>query len=128
MTGIHLTSVARPEITPGILPFAPSGPPSAFNFDPVKIVELYRSNLSGKGRLKKKPPKGGFLTNVARPERFELPTFWFVARHSIQLSYGRVVFIVSRSGLSIPDLRQRIILLGVDLVNRASVDAGALTP
>ena len=29
--------------------------------------------------------KGG----LARPERFELPTFWFVARHSIQLSYGR---------------------------------------
>jgi hypothetical protein len=23
---------------------------------------------------------------VARPERFELPTFWFVARRSIQLS------------------------------------------
>ena len=26
---------------------------------------------------------------LARPERFELPTSWFVARHSIQLSYGR---------------------------------------
>jgi hypothetical protein len=26
---------------------------------------------------------------VARPERVELPTFWFVARRSIQLSYGR---------------------------------------
>ena len=24
------------------------------------------------------------------PERFELPTTWFVARYSIQLSYGRV--------------------------------------
>ena len=30
-------------------------------------------------RLKKKE-------KMARPERFELPTFWFVARRSIQLS------------------------------------------
>ena len=28
---------------------------------------------------------------MARPERVELPTFWFVARRSIQLSYGRAV-------------------------------------
>ena len=28
---------------------------------------------------------------MARPERFELPTTWFVARYSIQLSYGRVL-------------------------------------
>ena len=28
--------------------------------------------------------------NLARPERFELPTTWFEARYSIQLSYGRV--------------------------------------
>jgi hypothetical protein len=26
---------------------------------------------------------------LARPERFELPTSWFVAMRSIQLSYGR---------------------------------------
>jgi hypothetical protein len=26
---------------------------------------------------------------LVRPERFELPTSWFVARRSIQLSYGR---------------------------------------
>ena len=26
---------------------------------------------------------------MVRPERFELPTTWFVARYSIQLSYGR---------------------------------------
>jgi hypothetical protein len=29
------------------------------------------------------------LCVVVRPERFELPTSWFVARRSIQLSYGR---------------------------------------
>jgi hypothetical protein len=28
---------------------------------------------------------------VARPERFELPTLWFEARCSIQLSYGRIL-------------------------------------
>ena len=30
-----------------------------------------------------------FMQNLVRPERFELPTSWFVARRSIQLSYGR---------------------------------------
>ena len=28
---------------------------------------------------------------LARPERFERPTPWFVAKYSIQLSYGRAV-------------------------------------
>jgi hypothetical protein len=27
---------------------------------------------------------------LVRPERIELPTSWFVAMHSIQLSYGRI--------------------------------------
>jgi hypothetical protein len=30
-----------------------------------------------------------FAIRVARPERLELPTLWFEARCSIQLSYGR---------------------------------------
>ena len=31
-----------------------------------------------------------FISIMARPERFELPTTWFEAKCSIQLSYGRV--------------------------------------
>ena len=30
------------------------------------------------------------VLEVVRPERFELPTLWFEAKCSIQLSYGRV--------------------------------------
>src|SRR3984885_8510081 len=32
-----------------------------------------------------------YTRKLARPERFELPTPWFVARYSIQLSYGRAL-------------------------------------
>ncbi len=30
------------------------------------------------------------LMILVRPERFELPTPWFVAKYSIQMSYGRL--------------------------------------
>ncbi len=32
------------------------------------------------------------LIKKVRPKRFELPTFWFVAKRSIQLSYGRIFY------------------------------------
>jgi hypothetical protein len=33
---------------------------------------------------------------LARPERLELPTYWFEASRSIQLSYGRANAIIRR--------------------------------
>ena len=47
-------------------------------------------NLAGRAKIEKglnlsvQP-----LGDLVRPERFELPTPWFVAKYSIQLSYGR---------------------------------------
>ena len=35
------------------------------------------------------------LKDMVRPGGLELPTFWFVARRSIQLSYGRTVIQIS---------------------------------
>src|SRR5580698_7479486 len=34
---------------------------------------------------------------MVRPERFELPTLWFVAKYSIQLSYGRTQLVSSET-------------------------------
>ena len=40
-------------------------------------------------RIKKQQAEACCFGVMVRPERFELPTAWFVARYSIQLSYGR---------------------------------------
>ena len=42
-----------------------------------------------KTHIKKQQAKACCFGVMVRPERFELPTAWFVARYSIQLSYGR---------------------------------------
>lgn len=39
---------------------------------------------------KNKPEQSGLCSDVARQEGLEPPTFWFVAKHSIQLSYQRI--------------------------------------
>ncbi len=42
------------------------------------------------GLKNKRPPEGSLVFCMVRPKRFELLTPWFVAKYSIQLSYGRV--------------------------------------
>ena len=45
---------------------------------------------------------------MVRPERFELPTLWFEAKCSIQLSYGREDRLYKANGESLPrQLRRR---------------------
>ena len=44
---------------------------------------------AGVDSTRKKTAGNACCLELVRPERFELPTTWFVARYSIQLSYGR---------------------------------------
>ena len=39
---------------------------------------------------KKMPEQSGLCSDVVRAKGFEPPTYWFVASHSIQLSYARI--------------------------------------
>jgi hypothetical protein len=56
----------------------------------MREIALFFGNFFGK---KIKTAISDFLkaaSLLARPERFELPTNWFEASYSIQLSYGRI--------------------------------------
>ena len=44
------------------------------------------------------------LLHMVRPEGFEPPTLWFVAKYSIQLSYGRIFCVAEREGFE-PSMR-----------------------
>ena len=54
------------------------------------IYYIGGSNPSSNIHKQKRLHKGGIFVYMARPEGFEPPTAWFVARYSIQLSYGRL--------------------------------------
>ena len=67
------------------------------------FVEIYGKNTGSNRESSESERQGGFVpegsrsnmsnvltvSKLVRPERFELPTPWFEARYSIQLSYGR---------------------------------------
>ena len=76
--------VRRPTSKP-LLPMV-SGAFSLFFYEDFQCSE-FCVELRGKGRL----IHNSLIFNniLARPERFELPTPWFEAKCSIQMSYGR---------------------------------------
>ena len=89
--------MARPKRLLGPLALAPPGPPSLrCGVQPGcaglsnRCMKLSGVRISAvRPSMRKGPARGPFCIDMARPERFELPTAWFVARYSIQLSYGR---------------------------------------
>ena len=52
-------------------------------------------NMRKPGHDRGRGSGGNIQKILARPERLELPTLWFEARCSIQLSYGRVISIIA---------------------------------
>ncbi len=59
-------------------------------------VTFCEKEEQGSGRMayflsqtKNKPEQSELCSGLVRPEGLEPPTFWFVAKHSIQLSYER---------------------------------------
>jgi hypothetical protein len=58
----------------------------------------FESQIEQQDKQKRPTYRWAFFVYMARPARFERATAWFVARYSIQLSYGRVL--LSEAGLS----------------------------
>jgi hypothetical protein len=56
-----------------------------------KRGEFLVSTILAALAFERKPHRLQVFEKMVRPERIELPTSWFVAMHSIQLSYGRIL-------------------------------------
>ena len=67
---------------------------SAGHTDPIKKATLWVA----------------FFVELARLARFERATAWFVARYSIQLSYGRLILMAEREGFE-PSIRVNVYTL-----------------
>ena len=88
-----LNNMARPERLCRAPALPPAGSLCSFEIRSRRIcrtlfVRTLRSQFPSSS-----PTIGQDSFNLARPERFELPTARFVAGYSIQLSYGRAVFL-----------------------------------
>ena len=77
---------------------------------PGNFVERARGSGWANQFNKKATYKVAFLLNMARPARFERATAWFVARYSIQLSYGRLILMAEREGFE-PSIRVNVYTL-----------------
>ena len=86
--------VVRPDGLFGAARLTPSGsPPGRRSPAPRRRCGRTRLFSVGSSNLRCRAPHAELQSQtenwVVRPERFELPTPWFEARYSIQLSYGR---------------------------------------
>ena len=66
---------------------------------PINAENRTSQNATKTGNSGDRIENGKISKRVVRPGGLELPTFWFVARRSIQLSYGRTVMKCTVSSL-----------------------------
>ena len=72
-----------------VLPTHAAPPPHGMPASAVAVASAGAGRSPAKNHKKKQQAEACCFGVMVRPERFELPTAWFVARYSIQLSYGR---------------------------------------
>ncbi len=94
-SGLHTNAIRSDEIPLQRRPSRRGVPrtaaaPARSRWTPTHSTWPDPAPLNREKNQKKGPATSRRSFEMARPERFELPTAWFVARYSIQLSYGRV--------------------------------------